>query len=358
MSINQLYSTWFLRIRQLRPGERVTRVRTFVWLMVGIHQSRSVHLSRVASKIPGRAVLLSTTRRLSRWLDNPAVRVREWYGPIAKEVLEGMAASTGEVRLIADGSRVGFGHQLLILSLAFRRRAIPLAWTWVNCPKGHSSAVKQLALLAYVRRLVPDGIPVLLVGDSEFGAMVVLEQLDAWEWRYVLRQRASHGIRVEGQTVWQTFGSLVESPGQSRWVERALLTRRSAYLTNLLAYWETGEEDPWLLATNLPRKGEALRAYRRRMWIEEMFGDMKGHGFDLEKTHLRHFHRLSRLTLAVVLLYVWLVSVGTTAVKRGQRRLVDRNDRRDLCIFQIGLRIVDRCLTNALNVPLRLCPCP
>jgi hypothetical protein len=43
------------------------------------------------------------------------------------------------------------------------------------------------------------------------------------------------------------------------------------------------------------------------MWIEEMFADFKGHGFDLESTQLRHFERLSRLTLAVAMLYVWLV---------------------------------------------------
>ena len=45
-----------------------------------------------------------------------------------------------------------------------------------------------------------------------------------------------------------------------------------------------------------------MRLYRCRMWIEEMFGDMKKHGFDLEMTHLRHFLRLSRLTMAVCLL--------------------------------------------------------
>jgi hypothetical protein len=38
------------------------------------------------------------------------------------------------------------------------------------------------------------------------------------------------------------------------------------------------------------------------MWIEEMFADFKGHGFDLESTQLRHFERLSRLTLAVAML--------------------------------------------------------
>jgi hypothetical protein len=358
MSINRLYHTWFQRIRQLRPDERISRLRTFVWLMVGIYQSRSVHLSRIASKIPGSAVLLSTVRRLSRWLDNPAVRVREWYAPVARELLQSMAHTVGEIRLIADGSKVGFGHQLLIISLAFRRRAIPVAWTWVKSPKGHSSASKQLALLAYVRRLLPTGIPVLLVGDSEFGAVAVLEQLDAWKWRYVLRQKASHQVQLQGQTSWQDFGSLIQHPGQSLWLGQALLTARSAYPVNLLAHWQAGEEEPWLLATNLTSRREALQAYRRRMWIEEMFGDMKGHGFDLENTHLRHFLRLSRLMLAVVLLYVWLISVGTTAIKRGQRRLVDRNDRRDLSIFQIGWRIVDRCLTNGLAVPFILHPCP
>jgi hypothetical protein len=87
-----------------------------------------------------------------------------------------------------------------------------------------------------------------------------------------------------------------------------------------------------------------------------MFGDMKGNGFDLESTHLRYFLRLSRLTLAVALLYVWLISTGSKAVKNGQRHLVDRAERRDLSIFQIGFRLVERCLTNGLPISIRLQP--
>ena len=41
-----------------------------------------------------------------------------------------------------------------------------------------------------------------------------------------------------------------------------------------------------------------------------MPGDMKRHGFGLEASHLRHFLRLSRLTLAVCLLYLWLVALA------------------------------------------------
>ena len=85
MPINALYHTLIMKIHQLRPMERITRVKNFTWLMVGIYESRSVYLSRIAGKIPGPAKLLSTTRRVSRLLDNPAIRVREWYEPIARE---------------------------------------------------------------------------------------------------------------------------------------------------------------------------------------------------------------------------------------------------------------------------------
>ena len=355
MSINHLYHTWLGQIQQLYPGERITRLRNLAWLLVGICRSKSVHLSKVALKIPGDANSLSITRRLSRFLDNPAIRVRRWYEPIARDVLLTMANMVGEIRLIADGTKVGFGHQLLMVTVAFRRRAIPIAWTWVRKSRGHSSAAKQVALLAYVRRLIPDKTPVLLVGDSEFGAVEVIRQLEAWDWRYVLRQKANHLVQLPGNG-WQHFGDLVQKPGQSHWLGQGLLTRQHAHPTNLLAHWKRGEKEPWLLATDLPSRQEALSAYRRRMWIEEMFGDMKGNGFDLESTHLRHFLRLSRLTLAIALLYVWLISTGSRAIKNGQRHWVDRAERRDLSIFQIGLRLVERCLTNALPVSIRLRP--
>ena len=88
------------------------------------------------------------------------------------------------------------------------------------------------------------------------------------------------------------------------------------------------------------------------MWIEEMFGDFKRHGFDLEATCLRHVERLSRLTLAVALLYVWPFACGTKVIKACKRRLVDRNDRRNLSIFRIGSDFLKRCIANQSPCPL------
>jgi len=324
-------------------------------LMVGIFQSRSVCLSRIAGKIPGFAKLLSTTRRLSRLLDNPATQEREWYEPIARNWLETQLQNLGEIRLIVDGTKIGFGHQLLIVCLAYRKRAIPIAWTWVKHVRGHSSATRHLALLAYVRKLIPLGAAVFLVGDREFGAVAILRQLDHWHWFYVLRQKSDTGVWFDANSGWRTFGSFTQHPGQSIWLGSGCLTAKEIYPVNLLVHWDIGEKEPWCLATNLPDLSMALRYYRRRMWIEEMFGDMKKHGFDLELTMLRHFDRLSRLTLAVALLYVWLISVGTRTIRNGLRNLVDRNERRDLSIFQIGLRFIERCVTNAHIFQVILC---
>jgi len=355
MPINESYRTWKRRICELRPKQRITQVQNFVWLVVGIYHSHSVNLSWIAGKVIGEAKNVSTVRRLSRFLANKAIDVRSWYRPIAKAWLQTQFERVGEIRLILDGTKVGFAHQLLMVSLAYRRRAIPIAWTWVKHVRGHSSGEQQMRLLAHVGTLVPKKAPVFVVGDSEFGSISVLRQLEAWHWFYVLRQKGNTGLWSQKPTGWQRMEELVPQAGQSVWCSNAYLTEQHIYPVSALIHWQIGEKQPWCLATNLPDAPLTLRYYRRRMWTEEMFGDFKKHGFDLETTMLRHAARLSRLTLAVAFLYVWLLSVGSRTIRAGLRHLVDRKDRRDLSIFQIGWRFIDRKLLHMIPISILLC---
>lgn len=356
MPINSLYHIWFTQIRQMYPELRVTQQRNMAWMISGIYLSRSVQLHRIAGLIPGTARLTSVVARCMRFMDNPVLRVRPMYETLARRWLEFQAQTTGRIRLVLDGSKVGSGHQLLIVAILFRRRAIPLVWTWVRSARGHSSAGKQLALLGYVHKLIPKGVPVLLVGDTEFESGLLQSRLSHWDWQYVLRQKSSNLVQLEQGADWQRFRDLVSKAGQSVWQDEVLLTARHLLPVNLLAHWKRGEPEPWLLATNLPSRRATLQAYRLRMWVEEMFGDMKRHGFDLESTHLRHFIRLSRLTLLVVLLYIFLMSSGVQVIKNSLRYLVDRRERRDLSVFQIGLRFIQRQLVNSLRVSISLVP--
>lgn len=160
-----------------------------------------------------------------------------------------------------------------------------------------------------------------------------------------------HLIMTKGYPTWRRLDSFELCPGATMWIGHAILTQASPYPTHLLLHWRKGEKEPWFLATNLVTPCAILRLYRRRMWIEEMFGDMKGPGFDLEASRLRHFLRLSRLTLAGCLVYLWLVALGDHVLRAHLLALVVRSDRRDLSVFRLGWDFLERCLALADPFP-------
>lgn len=108
-----------------------------------------------------------------------------------------------------------------------------------------------------------------MVGDTEFGAIATLEQLEEWGFHYVMRQKGSDLVcsrpqpQPQPQQVWRPLGELIERGGEKVWLEGALLSRSHAHRTNLLLYWKKGEAEPWLLATDLPSAKEALSGYKQ-----------------------------------------------------------------------------------------------
>jgi len=135
-----------------------------------------------------------------------------------------------------------------------------------------------------------------------------------------------------------------------------LLTQASPFPTHLVIYWAKGELDPWYLATNQGTARDTMRLYKRRMWIEIMFGDMKGHGFDLERSRLRTPERLSRLTLIVCILYVWLITLGEFVLRQALHHEMDRTDRHDLSIFRLGWDWIARRLIFDAPIPILFRP--
>jgi transcriptional regulator with XRE-family HTH domain len=124
-----------------------------VYLMMGILGARSVQTGRLAAYIPLRVKKMSIVRRMERFLDNGAVRVRAWYEPIARWLVTAAGVS-GEVALVLDSTKVSAHHRLVMVGIAYHRRVVPLAWSWVCSSRGHASTKLQVALLSYVRSLI------------------------------------------------------------------------------------------------------------------------------------------------------------------------------------------------------------
>lgn len=339
----RIYRSVYLALVQLLPKECDSRLTNMAFLMMGMLGAHSVQTGRLAAYIPLHIKELSIVRRMERFLDNGAVRVRSWYEPIACWLIQAASVS-GEVALVWDSTKVSAHHRLVLVGIAYRRRVLPLAWTWVRSSRGHSRVSLQIALLSYVHSLLPAGVSVSLVGDCEFGHMPLLLTLQAWGWDYVLRQSGHQLVDVANEPDWLRLDALLPRRGDWRFVNDVVLTASAQVPTHLLLAWERRYPTPWLLATNLTNPRLILRLYHRRMWIEETFADLKDNGFDLERSALCHFLRLSRLTLAVALLYVWFIAFGADLVQRDLHTQVDRSNRRDLSLFRIAWDFLQRAL--------------
>jgi hypothetical protein len=76
-------------------------------------------------------------------VSNVKIDAQDWYRPVAQGVVEHLVASGSELRLMIDPWRakdkVSADKQLLMVSIAYRRRALPLWWCWIPHRKGRSS---------------------------------------------------------------------------------------------------------------------------------------------------------------------------------------------------------------------------
>jgi hypothetical protein len=103
----------YLRLAQLWSEERDSRIKNMVYLVMGIWGARSVQTGRIAAHVPVKAKKMSLVRRLERFLSNGAVRVREWYEPVARGIIAA-ASAAGEIHLVLDTTKVSPHHRLLM----------------------------------------------------------------------------------------------------------------------------------------------------------------------------------------------------------------------------------------------------
>jgi hypothetical protein len=61
--------------------------------------------------------------------------------------------------------------------------------------EGHTPPEIQNELLPEIRTFLPPG-QVVLVADSEFCSIDLLQQIDEWKWQFIVRVRSNIGIEI------------------------------------------------------------------------------------------------------------------------------------------------------------------
>jgi hypothetical protein len=339
---------------QLHPGNPTGRqarhLQTLAGLISGIVGSRRVNLPAVAAKVPDGTKPDSRVKRFSRWLQNEGIDGEVYFLPYAQELLAGLADQT--LLLAMDGSEVGRGCLVLMISVVYRKRALPLAWVVVKGTKGHFPEETHMQLLAQVQPLVPAASDVIFVGDGEFDGIGLQATVVGYGWCYVCRTAKNTRLAV-GQDTF-SYQDLPVQPGDCFGLPDVTFTAQGYGPVQAIAWWDVGHKEPIFLVTNLELVEEACHWYAKRYRIETFFSDQKSRGFHLLKSHISNPQRLARLLIAACLAYIWIIYLGAIAKRDGWLGTVHRTDRCDLSLFQLGLALLDHLLNECLTIPVAL----
>ena len=346
-----VWQAWEEEVRQVLSGVGIWQSRALAVFSLGMALAKHCGLARVAAVVPGMATVPSITRRFERFLASERLDVPAVRGAVAARILE---AGRGQTLWLAldethqgrtdTGARFG----VLALRLLYRERALPLAWVCYHpgaAPAPFPTLIGRL--IREVAAVIPPDTRVVLMTDRGLSWPSLLDQCRRVGWSFLCRvQRQTRVQTADGRT--GTIGDLAPRPG-TRWRGHGRAFLKAGWRAlNLVAVWRRGDDQPWLLVTDLAPAWLRCTQYRHRMDEEESFRDDKSSGFDWDDSRVRDPAHMDRLLLVLQLAAAFVLVQGLFVLHHGCRRILERPDRRSLSLFSLGLRWLDRASSHFL----------
>lgn len=338
-NLYQLYQQWNEQIKSLYGWRRAENHKVLAWLMVAIMVGKDVCLDRLGLNLPHEAKPESVAQQFRRWMKNKSIDARMVYDPIAREILSKIRYR--RVRIQLDRVQIKRRQNVLMLSVWYRQRAIPLAWICLS-HRGNSKQSHWQELLDYLQSILPEHLEVIILADREFGNPDRLRYVEKQGWKYAIRLKGNCYFydRGWGQPFdWWQLDYISPRPGNRYAIPDLCLGMSEFFPFHLACTWAIGSKDPWFIATNLDNPILALKEYARRFGCEELFSDLKKRGFNWEDSRIRSPERMSRFLLALALLVFFLLALGRfVRLQQLDLELVSPSHRNRLSLFQTARR--------------------
>ena len=242
---------------------------------------------------------------VERLVSNPHLDCDAVMARFAGEVAAALAAKGETLVVMLDQSHINDLNEVLMVSLGFGGRALPVAWR-VRSTQGAIGFDVQEPLLAAVKAMLPKDAPVLLCADRFYGTHALIDWCVAAGWDYRIRLKSNLIVNHAGGEI--TTGEVLSLEPQG--VLGAKLTgARSA--TNIFALHEPGHPEPWIIAMAAKPSRTSCLDYGQRWGIEAMFSDYKTRGFGLMQSQIERPERLEKLILVMAIAMYWAVSCGS-----------------------------------------------
>jgi hypothetical protein len=294
-------------------SEKLTRSNYLLTiLLIQVVQSiKEVTLESIATKLGMPIKFESRRKKVQRFLSDDEWDLDSIWLSLVIGWIEGSVKQNNVVYLAIDRTKWQ-SNNILMVSMIWRKRAIPIYWKMLD-KQGNSTLENQQAVLQPVFNELSN-YQLIVLGDREFCSVVLANWLSDENVDFCLRLKKNVCMETE-QDLWTQLKQLGLKPGNSFFFEDVTL-RKTAPIRgfNLAGKWlgkyrNITTKEPWYILTSLADLQAAVDAYAKRFGIEEMFRDFKGGGYNLERTNLTG-DRLSKLLILLSLAYLKSIIQG------------------------------------------------
>lgn len=279
-------------------------------------------------------------RRFRRWLNNPRLDLEICFRLWVEWVWKSLDAP--RAILLVDETKLADRLGVMMLSLAYEQRAIPLVW---RCYRANSAedypqqgqVLMVWGLVARVLEVLPTDSRPLIQMDRGLGhSSAMLKALNSLpiKCQVRLKQNTSFRSRRGHQCLLQ---DLIK-PGEAHTVYGEVFQGKKAVYGRVHLVWELGQAEPWCLYTNDSEVRAAV--YALRVWQEESFRDLKSGGWQWQCSYVTSPQHAQRLLLVLSLAYAWMLTQGCMLLHAShdwQREVFEGKDNK-YSLFRTGRR--------------------
>ena len=323
-----------LRFLEIQLHRSTTRsFADFICAMIITH---SVSTTKLGPNIP-RATTneMAGEKTLTRVLQNKHIDPPKVMNNLVKSVLKGAIKRGRTLYFMMDQSTITKNHEIMMISLRYKGRAIPIMWKVIEWGRGGIGFPDYHSLLLQFTEMLKQypHLKFVFTADRFYGTRQLIEFCQQQKWQYRLRLKGDLWITHKGQKlqsgqIADKFPNGIHNPTLGD----------SSIKTSIYMIKEDKKADPWIIAMDGEPTREKALQYGKRWGIEPMFSDMKSRGFNITKTRLPYCDRIERLILCAAAALYFCIGLATQLKPYWENFSEAKAKRSKLAPFQFGLR--------------------